>query len=311
MYSSRGLTRYEENISGGTQYTWLKGDEVYISACLYDSKSKIMIQPGNRNESKLLEWICDFHQMDQASRGPGNTDQVPAPNLSHTIPPTSSVDNNKSASSEHQESVPVPELYVKLPPLHADDTSSTKKDISDTETVQRKYVLNELLCFVQNKMDSGMPQDMVIEVCTQFYTDENIGKAKEVLFDNVPAKIRFRQRKGAGKGKADMADICRVLLEAEVQDTPLFTAHVLANLPAMSVDCMDSLKLRSDIEDIKQQMKLITSNQKDLVSTLQQKCVADKSEPTRSEEVIDVEEEHITVDVEEADDVESHISTSD
>jgi hypothetical protein len=62
-YSHMGMTYETEEINGGSQYHWYKDDDTYISASFYDDKNKMMVQPGRRRESNLLDWISDFAQL--------------------------------------------------------------------------------------------------------------------------------------------------------------------------------------------------------------------------------------------------------
>ena len=86
---------------------------------------------------------------------------------------------------------------------------------------ERTHVVNELLCFVQNRMDV-MARDTLVSICTQFYTEAAICEAKRVLFANVDTKSRKQvNRHGDLKSKHNVEDIMKVLYEAEVADTPL------------------------------------------------------------------------------------------
>ena len=128
----------------------------------------------------------------------------------------------------------------------------------------RTHVVNELLCFIPNRMDV-MARDTLVSICTQLYTE-----AKRVLFVNVDTKSRKQVNpRGDLKSKHNLEDIMKVMYEAEAADTPLFTAQVLANLPPMSVDCIDSLQLRTAIETLKEQVSILSANQKDMYDLMQ------------------------------------------
>ena len=132
---------------------------------------------------------------------------------------------------------------------------------------EKMPVVNELLCFVQNKVES-LPADPLIKLCTEFYSVDIIIAAKKVLYETVTAKHHFIERRGTGKAKASMQDIIRVFQEMDLDETPVFVARNLLELPPLSLDNMDNLKLLSDIEAMKQQLKIVTDSQRDIVQIL-------------------------------------------
>jgi hypothetical protein len=141
----------------------------------------------------------------------------------------------------------------------------------NTET-QTHYDLpyeNELLCFVQNKMNT-LPLNIVVKLCTDFYSCEEIAKAKTMLFNIIPTQRRKITRIGAEKAKMDMNDIMKVLLECQPQDalSAKFVASNLSNLPPVGVENCDLAKLHNDIDNIRNSVTLITQNQKHLFEIL-------------------------------------------
>jgi hypothetical protein len=135
-------------------------------------------------------------------------------------------------------------------------------------------------------MDVMPAMDPLVNVCVQFYTGKAISEAKQLLFASVPPNMRHIVRRGDNKPKADMSDIIKVFLQAELKETPIFTAQCLANLPLMSVDCMDSLQVRTDLETLKQQVMILSTNQKDMFE-LMQKTVPSKGQEHIQDKVSD------------------------
>ena len=59
-----------------------------------------------------------------------------------------------------------------------------------------------------------------------------------------------------------MHDIILVFLEMELIGAPIFVARSLADLPPLSVEGMDSVKVLYEIETMKAQMSVITKSNK-------------------------------------------------
>jgi regulator of replication initiation timing len=60
-YENKGYTTAELKMNNGTQYSWNKDDVPLICMNVYDSKDKFMMQPGQRDENNLLEWVRGFY----------------------------------------------------------------------------------------------------------------------------------------------------------------------------------------------------------------------------------------------------------
>ena len=176
--------------------------------------------------------------------------------------------------------VPVPSLVVNMDQEKSTGKSDDQDDDSQASS-QRAYMMNELLCFVQNKMDI-MPKDPLVNICVQFYDENAIMEAKQLLFSKVPARMKLVNRRGTYKAKSNMEDIIQVLLEAQIAETPLFTAQSLGNLPALSVSCVDSLHLRTVIDTLQQQVHIINANQKDMLDLIKTKVVREDKQNSES-----------------------------
>ena len=57
-----------------------------------------------------------------------------------------------------------------------------QKDNKALDLIDRQYICNELLCFIQNKMDI-MPQPMVVKTAVDFFSDHEVKAAKDLLFE--------------------------------------------------------------------------------------------------------------------------------
>ena len=80
-------------------------------------------------------------------------------------------------------------------------------------TVQN-IVVNELLCFLSNKVRS-MTYDSLMKLCMDFYDEETVIAAKSTLLEHViiPQSDDKRKRRiGANKKASSMKDILSVFL---------------------------------------------------------------------------------------------------
>ena len=130
-----------------------------------------------------------------------------------------------------------------------------------------------------------MPQDLLIKVTSEFYTDKDIESAKNLLFDLCVKDVRNKIRKGADKRKQNIADIVSVLQRLNVNEMPRFVVHDLSRLPAIDLNSVDvtcmtqqlqSLKengafnassvfnLHRDVEEVKDMIVLLTTQMTDL-----------------------------------------------
>ena len=121
--------------------------------------------------------------------------------------------------------------------------------------------VNELLCFLQNKLET-LPKDIVTKYCVDFFKPEEISAAKDLLFHTVRTSRRNRNYIGSDKSQKDISDMRTVMLEMKVPHEIQFAALDLGNLPAISFDNMDLVKLCRDIESVRTSIGLLQSNQK-------------------------------------------------
>ena len=120
------------------------------------------------------------------------------------------------------------------------------------------YTVNELLCFISNKMDV-MTQDLLVKLCTDFYGKGVIDNAKKLVYAKCNALNldialpRFVKRQGPKKKQSDVLDIIGLCHEVGSK-LPVFVARDLSNLPPVSANSFDVASLIRDIEDMKLQL---------------------------------------------------------
>jgi len=130
---------------------------------------------------------------------------------------------------------------------------------------------NELLAFVVSKLNHTMPPVTLVQLCSQFYTDEEIIAASKLLYDTcaVNDDPRHRKRQGVNRKKATMEDIVS-LIERKGGDLKVsFVALDVNNLPAVSFDSLDVSVLLSKIEGNNAEMNLLKASVASMSDTIQ------------------------------------------
>lgn len=118
-------------------------------------------------------------------------------------------------------------------------------------------VICELLAFVQNKVDV-MVEESLVQICSTAFTDEEIEKAKNLLFDSVSKKKSTRRREG--KTQRNLDDIICLIKETDPEEIPIFVARDLQKLPPVTFDHVDVTRLLKEIVLIQKDLGVIQNN---------------------------------------------------
>ena len=133
---------------------------------------------------------------------------------------------------------------------------------------ENKFVVNDVLCYLQNKMDST-PFDVLVKLTSDFYPAEVISDAKNLLFHIVnETDIRYRQCIGPNKKRDDTRDMLKLLLAAELCHTPIFLALDVTQVPPINSDCQDISVVMQKIEAMQTSIGLISDAQRDLTEVV-------------------------------------------
>ena len=131
---------------------------------------------------------------------------------------------------------------------------------------ENRFIVNEILCYLQTKMDT-VPMDVLVKICSDFYPSDEIQKAKQLLFNLVAVPgTRCRNHIGPKKDVEDVRDMIKLLLSAEISDIPIFLALDIQHLPPLNGDCQDISSILRNIEKMQTSIDLLTNSQKDLSS---------------------------------------------
>jgi len=126
-------------------------------------------------------------------------------------------------------------------------------------------VIDELLCFVTNKL-SLLPPETIVQLCVSTYNASEIECSKKLLFQLLSdpgTQTRHVKRKGEKKNRDNIDDIIR-LLQEKGEDVPKFAAVDLSRLPPITFDSVDVSVLLNSIKKMENEMAFL----KDSVKTV-------------------------------------------
>lgn len=271
FYGQHGYYHEEFQLTNAKQHQWKCAD--YIVLFNVYSNNKIMVQGGETtSERDILHWIKDFFQIKEKILE--SEDACVDSDCLHQIRPNSYTNIAERSAR--------PDLYVShvtLPPVssipdcsniavdpNVNDNRESRKQ-NEAEPVKPHIVIDELLCFVQNRSQT-MARDLLVQLCCQFYSTEVIAISKQLLLDSVHPKSRYTTKRGDKRDKENLNDIVKIFLEMDPSENVKlsFVAADLSKLPPLSVNNYDVLSVLQDIDYIKSTMNLMIDNHKNLAS---------------------------------------------
>ena len=108
-------------------------------------------------------------------------------------------------------------------------------------------IIDELLCFLQNKLDL-MTTDNVVRLCVDSFNEEEVKSSKKILFnlcgDDSIRNVSRRNEKAKEKNIEDML----TLMHIRGEELPTFVAKDLGRLPPISFESIDVSLLLTKIE---------------------------------------------------------------
>lgn len=161
-------------------------------------------------------------------------------------------------------------------------------------TDNKNIIINELLTFVQNKINV-LDELSIIQICATNFADSEIENGKQLVYTSLADGVRCPMRKGDDKNKKNLKDIIKVLKESDPDNHPVFVARDLNRLPPVSFDHVDVSRLLKDLTYLKNEVNQIRSDtvSKCEISTLEKTfrtelgqlraCLRDTKQNKRSE----------------------------
>jgi hypothetical protein len=112
----------------------------------------------------------------------------------------------------------------------------------------------ELICFVRDKCNV-LPLDDIVKICTDFYKEEEVLAAKELIERAVPD--RLPKRKGNDKRKSTVEDIVRICLQPTVT-LPTYYAVDISRLPPVSATHCDLSAILAELQALRHEVREVT-----------------------------------------------------
>jgi hypothetical protein len=179
-------------------------------------------------------------------------------------------DNTREAALRQKNNMKKQPTHVDLPPAsvagsnarpNATSSNATSNaTVNKNATTDDSLVRNEVLAFVTQKLNY-MPPDTIVQLCTSFYSEDELCDASSKLFslcadENDPTQ-RYRKRKGENKKKTTMEDIISLVQKKNNMLNVTFCAVDLMKLPPISFNNLDVSLLLAQIEANKVEMELM------------------------------------------------------
>ena len=133
------------------------------------------------------------------------------------------------------------------------------------ENKPRRIIVNELLSFVAYKLNVMAP-DIIIQLCTSFYCDDEIDTAKVLLFDlcadQTDRQDRLIKRAGLKKKQLNLKDIVSLFVRKHdaINDKLCFAAADLGRLPPIGFDSIDVCTLLAQLQGTMADLEGVKAN---------------------------------------------------
>lgn len=116
-------------------------------------------------------------------------------------------------------------------------------------------VINEVLAFLNNVLDF-MDEESIHQLCTSSFSNEDVMKAKTLLYESIPTskKMPLRRKDGKKRLSKDLDDMIALMKSADPAIFPIFVAKELHRLPPVTFDHVDVTRLLRDILCLKNQL---------------------------------------------------------
>lgn len=130
--------------------------------------------------------------------------------------------------------------------------------VNTLKCVNCNIVISEVLAFIRNKQDV-MDNESLINICHSAFSEEEIDKAKKLLFTSTKTNQKLVSRRKQKKMK-DLEDIIAVFKTIDPNHIPVFVAYDLHKLPPVCFDHVDVTKLLKDLLILRAEVAEIKNN---------------------------------------------------
>ncbi|XP_070562134.1 uncharacterized protein [Ptychodera flava] len=138
--------------------------------------------------------------------------------------------------------------------------SKSDGDRGQVRTTSSGVIINELLCFLVNKMDA-LTTDMLVKLCCDHFGDDEVELAKKTLFEFCHNDFgRLVKRQGQNKRYNNVMDMVKLLHELDEEDLPCFVAKNLAKLPPVDINHIDVSTLMTELKFMRRELSQLKDN---------------------------------------------------
>lgn len=150
---------------------------------------------------------------------------------------------------------------------------------------QCNIVINELLCFIQNKIDV-LDEESLVRLCVTAFSSSEISVAKELLFATISTTLRNVSRR-KDKEQKDVEDIICAFKNTEPDNTPIFVAWQIHKLPPVTFNSLDVTSVLKSIVALQSDMKCV----KESYATMDQlNCLRAELDNMRYASLVNIDE---------------------
>jgi len=144
---------------------------------------------------------------------------------------------------------------------------NTKHDVP--VQLQLRSCVNEVLYFIQNAVNT-LPRMDIIQICNNFYDDDEILFAKSVLWNKCEVETRKNNRNGQDKRSLNISDMYDIIKKINWNLYPIRFASInAAKVPPFDANRCDLSVIKQDLLELRKINKVIQSMQTELTSVKQ------------------------------------------
>ncbi|XP_006821973.1 uncharacterized protein LOC100368535 [Saccoglossus kowalevskii] len=124
-------------------------------------------------------------------------------------------------------------------------------------------IINELLCFLWNKIDV-LRIDVIVKLSVDVYDDKEVENTKEILYETCESDSSNRriQRKGQNKRANNIHDMIILMHELDDVNVPCFVAQDLAKLPPVDITNIDVTVILKEMKSLRYEFAQLKNDDK-------------------------------------------------
>ncbi|CAG4979678.1 unnamed protein product [Parnassius apollo] len=147
------------------------------------------------------------------------------------------------------------------------DRDKVISDNSVAKCTDCEMVINELLAFVANKVDT-LAELGLIQICLSAYSYDDIEFARQTVYKLLAPQKRITRRK-EGSEKNSLQEIIKLIKEFEPDCLPVFVAKDLNKLPPVTFDSIDVTTFLKDMALLKKEIAALPTSSNPYSSSLE------------------------------------------